>query len=301
MHNRSTRRAQNPMQRYRRLMLCIFLAWTAAHSSGCGTAIQPSALAAFSAGLAKTRQQTQTVFAAVNDLARTRSVELVIMKNEPGLTEDKFAVAVKPEQLREWDSAFVVLQNYATALGDLVSPNRPTQVKSASLGLMEELATNNTTNVKVPGAVQAAATQLASALVSAKAQSQAVAIMQQTDSDVRQVLGGLAEIIRTNLRQTARSNWSSALTEAQLKWANAVDSNNDAAKREAIKQFLGIIDQRDRQLAMLDDLHESLLLLADAHSAAARGAPIRVDGLVQIIDQHLTDARTTMEKINNNP
>lgn len=274
---------------------------------GCGSnRIQPQSLAELRTGVADTREQAQLAMAEANALARKQAVDRVVKLNKPALGEKDFIGAVARADVERWDNALAVLDGYINSVQYLTSPDRTAELEEAAVGFGNQLATGRTETVVPPG-VGAAVTELGKAIVEARANRQALAIMGQTDGEVRQLLSRMALAIydpdtNSGLRSTVLSNWNTAINGSdpatpQSRWVAAVEAGEaEPARRAIINDYLTMVDARDAQLAALDRLRASLLLLAGAHTSASRGQPADVDAIIARLGRHLDETQAVYKR-----
>jgi hypothetical protein len=126
--------------------------------------------------------------------------------------------------------------------------------------------------------------------------------MRKADPAVRAVLASMADAIgasdQTGVRGTVWSNWETRLAQGPVRdYSNAVRNNNDlAGKRAAAEAYLDLLDRRDAQLAALASLRQSLLLLADAHAAAAAGSRTDLAGTLALISRQLDETKSLFQR-----
>jgi hypothetical protein len=269
---------------------------------GCSTArVQQNGLADLRKGIADVREQARLAMTDANQLARDQAIVRVIALNKPALSEKDFIGAVSKDDIAKWDSSFAVLDQYLTAIQYLTAADRTAELENAAVDLGNQLATGMT-NTAVSPAVAAAFTQLGKAIVEARANKDALRVMQQTDGSIRLALNAMAQAIydpatNSGLRSTVLSNWNTAINgnEAAMplsRWVAAIDARADVAvKRQIITDYLQMLDARDAQLAALDHLRLSLTLLADAHSRAAQGQTADVSGIIAYVGRQLEETR----------
>jgi hypothetical protein len=265
--------------------------------AGCGGgAVRSDSLAELRQGVAAAREQARVVFGDSNELARERSLQRVLTSTRPVLREEDFAVIVEPIAIAHWDVAFGVFDDYVSALQQLASPERSEAFGNAAVDLGNQLATGRT-EVALHAGVVAAFTQLGRVLIEAKAQRDALSIIQMADPAVREALTLMADAVRDPVRIAVNANWRTALAQAGVEdWAPAVTANDQRAKVAAAERFLELIEKRDAQLAAVDGLRQSLLLLADAHTEAAKGTPADAATLIALADRHLSEAKALRER-----
>jgi hypothetical protein len=297
MSCRSKEKSQPPL-----VSVAVLLLLCAQALVGCGAkAVRPQDVTTFSAGVALVQQQSTLAFHAANALARDESIKYLLASTRPGITEKDFTPALDSKAIAAWDSAFAAMRAYASALQQLLSPDRPQALGNAAVSLGAELRQGKIGADISPGVATAFA-QLGEILVTLEASKDAQAVMQKADPPIRATLTILAEAIGANdqsgVRGTVWSNWQTRLAEGPTRaYAQAVRNNNNPdQRREAIESFATLLDQRDAQLMSLSALRDSLLLLADAHTAAAQGRPADAVGLIAIIDQQLDETRSLFSR-----
>ena len=281
----------------RRVWANALVLWALAVLVGCGgAAVRSDSLAELRHGVGAAREHAGVVFGGANDLARERSLRRILASTRPVLREEDFAVVVEPAAIAQWDAAFGVLDDYVSALQRLASPERGEAFGNAAVEFGEQLATGRT-DAALPAGVAAAFTQLGRVFIEAKAERDALAIMREADPAVREALTLMADAVRDPVRVAVNANWRTALAQAGVEdWSPAVAANDPRAKLAAAERFLELIEKRDAQLAAVDGLRQSLLLLADAHSEAAKGAPADAAALIARADRHVSEAKALRER-----
>jgi hypothetical protein len=255
----------------------------------------------FGQGVSQTRQQARIAFHDANALAREQAIQYVLATTRPGITEQDFTPALDPQAVAAWDTAFGLMESYASSLQQLLAPEHPAAFGNAVVELGSELKSGRV-GATVPPTVGTAFAQLGEILITIKAEDDARSAMRKADPGVRAVLTSMADAIgasdRTGVRGTVWSNWKTQLAEGPIRdYSNAVRNNNDmAAKRTAAEAYIDLLDRRDAQLASLASLRQSLLLLADAHSAAAAGSPADLAGTLALINQRLDETKSLFQR-----
>jgi hypothetical protein len=79
-------------------------------------------------------------------------------------------------------------------------------------------------------------------------------------------------------------------------FSRATAANDQASRRAAAEAYLAMLEQRDAQLASLASLRDSLLLLADAHTAAANGSGTDAAGIIAMIGEQVDQTRALFER-----
>jgi hypothetical protein len=269
--------------------------------AACQNTIQPDTVSKFSEGVAQTQTQAQAAFHDSNALARDESIEYVIATTRPGITEKDFAPALDPAAVAAWDAAFTAIESYASALEQLLSKDQTTQFTAAAVALGAELRTGQIGAEVSPG-VATAFTQLGEVLLTMEAQKDARTAMRKADPAIRDILTAMAGALGASnlqgLRGTVWLNWQDKLDKGPVEaYAEAVKNHNNLdQKRTAANAYVQMLSQRDAQLTSLTNLRQSLLLLADAHSAAANGSPLNVAGLIALISQQTDETKSLLDQ-----
>jgi hypothetical protein len=229
-------------------------------------------------GIAAARQQSEDQFAAANKLIRDRSVEWKVAQPSQILRQSDFPAAVPAQAAQQWSAAFDVLDSYAAALQSLVDPKNAAATGDAIGELGQELH-DGTLKAGLPGPVAAVVQTFGEALIQARAEKEATAVMRRTDAAFNQVVGQMAIAIGRrshepgSLYESVDAAWNaSVLPQLENQYA-ALPPGDDGARRQVLTAYLQAMDARDAQLAQLGQLSQSLLELGQAHSAAARGKP----------------------------
>ncbi|MFL6863427.1 MAG: hypothetical protein ACJ8DZ_10535 [Allosphingosinicella sp.] len=248
--------------------------------AGCatpGTAISADA-GALRVGVAAARQQSQDQFAAANKLIRDRSVEWKVAQPSQILRQSDFPAAVTPEAAQQWSAAFDVLDSYAAALQGLVDPKNATATGDA-IGELGQALNGGTLKAGLPPSVVAVFQTFGEALVQARAEKEATAVMRHTDAAFNQVVGRMAAAVGRpsdapgSLYDSVETAWNaSVLPQLENRYA-AIPASEADSRRQLLTEYLQAIDARDAQLGQLGQLSEALIALGQAHAAAARGKP----------------------------
>jgi hypothetical protein len=279
-----------------------------ATAAGCGETVSTDAINEFSTGVSQARQQSGVAVKDANKLAREASIRYVLASTQPGLSEDRFVTAVEPDDIARWDNAFAGMQSYCAAIQNLLSPDKSTAFEDAAIGFAKELKEGHAATDLPPG-VAAAFTQIGETVIAAAQQHAASTAMRRADPHVRDALTSMAKAIgedprgkrgaavqHVGLMGTVYTNWESALGPSRIRFAVATTQNNADERQAAITEFMDVLDRRDAELDALASLRQSLLLLADAHSAAARGQKQDADSFIALISQQLQQTQALFEK-----
>jgi hypothetical protein len=270
-------------------------------ATGCATT---SVSIATDAGVLRTgastvRTHAADAFQAGNEVARQNSIQrkLDLAEASPGhpadhsLREDDFPLAVARADIAKWDQAFVELGAYFVALQSLVDPARSSMTGDALTNLATQLQSGST-QASLPPGVAATFATLAQALVQARAEHEAAAVMRRVDPAFSALTQQMAEAIgadnNSGLRGTVWANWEATLAADRANYANA---QNATARRSIITAFLQAMDARDTQIRNLEQLRASILALGEAHSAAARGSRGDVMFWIDRVDSWLGDVK----------
>jgi hypothetical protein len=289
--------------RFRLAMHSVAIALALFLVSAC-TTVAPDTVTAFSVGVSDVRKQSDMAFQSANRLARDASIQLVLSSPMPGLSEDRFVVAVNASDIAQWDNAFAGLQSYAQALQSLLSPDKSKAASDAAVELATELKEGHA-NKELPAGVSAAFTQIGEAAIQAAQQHDALLAMQKADPGVRLALTAMANAIGqdprgkspaqlkdTGLMGTVYSNWQAALGPSVIQFAQATAAGTKGERKAALDDYLQVLDRRDAELDALTSLRRSLVLLADTHSAASRGQQQDTAALITLISQQLDETKS---------
>jgi hypothetical protein len=282
------------------LFACVLALSALVGCSGGLNTVRPDAVVQFSQGVARTQQQAQLAFHDANALAREQSIAFILASNKPGVAEADFTPALDPKAVAAWDSTFAALRSYAGAVAQLLSPDRPKALGDAAVALGTQLKQGKT-GVDISPGVATAFAQLGEILVALQAQRDAQAAMKRADPGVRAALTAMADALgehdQTGVRGTVWSNWTTRLALGPVKaYSDAARANDATARRAALDAYAAMLDQRDAHLVSLAGLRQSLLLLADAHTAAANGSPLDAAGVIALIEDQLAETRSLLDR-----
>lgn len=261
----------NPARRIQRLTAPALVLLAA---GGCSTATSAD-LTGFGRAASTLQTDAATTFAEANRLTRSVEVDRFVRSGAIALSERRFPAAVPPEVAAKWRGALGDLARYGNLLATLTGRGRGGVQTDAFRELGVQLNAGPTGADLDPG-VSAGFAALAGALIDLRAQSSARDILRRTDPKVRLLLTAMADAVGRNdgegLRGTVASNWITALSVQQRAYAVAATEKADGRQRQIVAEYLAGIERRDDQLAALAGLRSSLLVLADAHTAAANGS-----------------------------
>ena len=268
--------------------------------SGCARTVSSENLADFSQAATAISKQSELSFDKSNKLARDFAIERFIRSGRPGLTEDHFQGAVTRESTDAWKEALTGLSDYGTAVASLVDTKHGAQTTDALVALAGRLQSGHV-GLNINPKVATAFATFAGALIDARAQRQATRILQAADPSVQQLLSTMAEAIGANdsegLRGTVYRLGTQAVSPIQRSYGTAAEAHDEKAQRRLIGEYLTGLEARDAQLRSLENLRASLINLAAAHAAAARGGPATVGMLVAQIDYRLDETKRIYEAL----
>lgn len=224
-------------------------------------------------GLTLTREQATTAFTTTNATARDLDIARALANPVQNLREQDFPLAFAPDDIAKWSNAFTALDSYLGAIQGLVDPARAQRTADQIDGLAAQLR-EGATQLPVPAAASGLFATFAGALVQARAERSATAVMRRVDPAFSGVMGGLADAIgaddSSGLRGTARGYWAVRLGDLRAAYSQLPPTS--PGRRAAILDFIAAMDARDAQLQNLAQLRASVLALGAAHSAAAQGS-----------------------------
>jgi hypothetical protein len=261
------------------LMLCF--------AAGCPS-IQPARVTQFQQSTDTVHVQAQTTFRAINDLVTEDELDLVVKKKD--LTESDVAVMLAPTEIAKWEKAFSAVDSYCKSLAALLDPSLATDLEQSFVGAATELKTLDKNALPDP-IISTAFAEVAGMLIEAKAQADALKVASSADPSMQVVFTSMANAIGSN------DNKPGLITTVSKHWTNRMGVKDDefhrnfddfykahptpskdekttfeAAQRQIVLEYIQLRDQRDAQLLTLTSLRKSLLGLAEAHSALARGS-----------------------------
>jgi hypothetical protein len=261
---------------------------------GCARTVTSENLTGFGRAANDVSQQADLAFEESNKLARDVAVDRFVRSGLPGLSEQHFQGAIPRESMDAWQEALTGLSDYATILASLVDTNRGTQTSDAIVALGQKLQTG-AIGARIDPAVSTAFASLGGALIDARGQRIARGILTRADPSVQSLLTSMAESIGAHngegLRGTVFTNWNANLDPVRRAYAAAADKKQESTQRLLIGEYLAGLDRRDAQLRSLANLRTSLVNLAAAHSAAAKGAPATVGSLLAQIERRLDETK----------
>jgi hypothetical protein len=255
--------------------------------AGC-TTVQPARVSDFGQGVSSVKLQLDTSFADVNKMVTEDEVNRAVAL--PTLTEESFVVVLQRADIAKWDKAMSAIASYVANLTLLLSPDNANNFGTAS----EQLGTQLTQlGATVPPGVATGFAELGRLLIEAKAETDALAAARKADPGMQQVFSEMAAAIgESNLkgiRGTVWTHWIGRMAEPAPAFLRA--KGNPDARREIVLAYLDLRDKRDAQDLQLGSLRQSLLDLAAAHAALARGSNVGLAAAIGMVQQELDATR----------
>jgi hypothetical protein len=258
--------------------------------AGC-TTVPPAQVTAFAQGVDAVKLQLDTTFASINQLASEDEIDRVAAQSN--FTEEDLGVVLKPGDITKWDTAFGAMDTYAANLSLLISPDRANEFGTAAEGLGTAISKLDKDALPSPG-VSAGFIELGRLLIQAKAEHDAIQAARQANPAMEKIFSAMADVIgetkEKGLRNTAWSHWQLRITDRHAAFVGAKPD----ARRAILVAYVGLRDKRDAQDLQLGRLRQSLLDLAAAHAALARGSQADLATAIGRIQQEL-DATRALE------
>ena len=274
----------------------LTIAWVALLVTGC-TTVSPPRVTEFGQGVDKVKVQFDTAFTTINAMITEDEIDSAI--TAPTLTEEEVGVVLKGEDIAKWDAATSEIDQYVTNLGTLLSPDRPNDFSKALVDLGTEVKSLDPNLLPSPG-VAAGFAELGRILIESKAQTDALRIARATDPAMQQIFTEMATAIGDDhskgLRGTVYQHWILRMAIQRQAFLTANDKPD--VRRTIVMSFIALRDQRDAQDLQLASLHQSLMDLAAAHAALARGSDTDLATALAMIQQELTVTRTLYDQFN---
>jgi hypothetical protein len=267
--------------------------------AGCATPgpVVSDDMGALRSGIAAVRQQSQVSFTAANNLVREQAVDRKVRSPELILRQEDFPTPVTAAAAQQWSTAFDLLDNYAAALQDLVDPQHA-QDAGAAIGQLGDSLNGPTVKAGIPPVITGVFQAFGAALVQARAEAGAAAVMRRTDPAFAQLVGRMASAVGHgshepgSLYDAVESAWNDSVLPGLENRYKALSPGDETGRRQAIGAYLDAIAARDAQLTQLGQLAQSLLALGEAHAAAARGRPGDALFWIKRIDAQLDDIKS---------
>lgn len=262
--------------------------------SGCGRTLSSTDLVGFGSADAALERQAEFNFVEAPRIARVAVVDRFVRSPAVCLTEAPFPPAVPTDVAAAWRGAMLDLERYCLMLEMLSDSAQGKQTTEAFKRLGVE-PNSGAIGAGISPGVAAGFASLAGSLVQIHSEGRAREILRQTDPRVRQLLTPMSEAVGstdgTGLRGAVGSAWTASTGELQRAYAVAAIEGNEARKRSIAYDYLAALDRRQAQLNALSSFRQSLLALADAHTAAANGSRRPVGELLTIVEGRLDEVQ----------
>lgn len=265
--------------------------------AGCATpgAILDDSVGKVRAGVAAVDQQSRLAFTNANDLVREQEIHRAVLSPSTDLSEGQFAVAVTADDAVKWRASFGRLDAYLAALQLLVDTRRAATTSSNLNALGTELQ-SGVVGAELPTGVSGAFASLGGAIVQARAEKTATAVMRKTDPAFRATMEAMRDAIGPRegpgLAATVANQWLTISTRQSIDYAG-LRPDDLGGRDRAIRDFLKTTDAREAQLGDLAALRDSLAALEEAHTAAANGSSGDALYWIGRIDGILTDIKAS--------
>jgi hypothetical protein len=262
-------------------------------AAGCATVQQPQ-VEAFHQGVSAAKVQLDTAFASINRMVTQDEIDRAITL--PNLKDEDVIAVLDADSIARWDTAFAKIDQYAANLTLLISPDNAKDFGTATQGLADAIATLSPNSLPSP-TLSTAFAEFGRILIEVKGQHDAVAAARTADPGIQKVFSEMAAVIGESsqgagsLRGTLRSHWQLRMDDKRADFL-AVQGE---ARRSVVTNYIALRDQRDAQDLQLGMLRQSILDLAAAHGALARGSNIDLNSAVALIQQELDATRALAE------
>jgi hypothetical protein len=263
--------------------------------AGCPENTKTETVTKFSTACATAKGQLDTTFTSIDEFAAEDELSRGVSRT--ALNEDSFVTVIKPDDVAKWDNAFEKMDGYTQRLQALLSPEVPKNFEDSLVGFGTQLQKVRPEAVPDAGVATAFA-ELGRLLIAAKAERDAQTIAMHADPGIRQILTTMADVIgngsSNGLRGTVHTHWTVRMGEKQV--AFLAPDNTPALKQKLVLDYFAIRDKRDAQDLQLTSLRQSLLELADAHSAMARGATTDLAASVTMLKREFTETQSLYDQ-----
>jgi len=272
---------------------CALLGGLLLFAAGCATVQQPQ-VEAFHQGVSAAKVQMDTAFASINRMVTQDEIDRAITL--PNLKDEDVLAVLDAYSIARWDTAFAKIDQYAANLTLLISPDNANDFGAATEGLAGEIAKLSPNALPSP-TVATAFAEFGRLLIEVKGQHDAIAAARTADPGIQKVFSEMAAVIGESsqeaggLRATVRSHWQLRMDDQR---ANFLAVQGEA-RRGVVTNYIALRDQRDAQDLQLGMLRQSILDLASAHGALARGSNIDLNSAVALIQQELDATRALAE------
>lgn len=272
----------------------VLIAGSLLLTAGCAGTVQQPQVEAFHQGVNATKVQLDTAFASINQMVTQDEIDRAITL--PNLKDEDVITVLDADSIARWDTAFAKIDRYAANLTLLISPDNANDFGTATQGLADAIKALSPNALPSPS-VSTAFAEFGRILIEVKGQHDAVAAARTADLGIQKVFAEMAAVIGESsreagsLRATVRSHWQLRMADKRADFL-AVQGE---ARRSVVTSYIALRDQRDAQDLQLGMLRQSILDLAAAHGALARGSNIDLNSAVALIQQELEATRALAE------
>jgi hypothetical protein len=255
---------------------------------------KPDSIPAFREGVVIANQQTMSAFSDINEMLKRQQLDRAA--NQPTINEDLFAEGLPASSRATWSKIFLLMEEYADNLEQLISQNRRETVEEQ----LRELGVNFQTaaDESIPAGISAGFVKLGGLLVDIKAGQDALENMQKVDPAIQEIFSGMAFSIgnsqKEGVRLTVWSAWITELSKIQVEFLGAA---NEANKRRIAEKYLNTLYERDAHDLMLNSLRISFLSLGSAHSAMAQGNKLDASAFIKIVQNEYKAFREEVKRL----
>jgi hypothetical protein len=264
-------------------------------AAGCAT-VPASGVVQFQQNLAKAREHTDQTFDLINQQFQADALDRAVKLNR--LREDDIRQVITPVVRQRYSTAFNQMDQYASKLAELLSPNRAQECSDSVAKLGEGLKATDPQLLPSAGVATGIAA-LGQLLVEAKAQSDAMAVARQTDPAVQKICEKMFDAIGNGdendpgLRRLLQIHYNNKIKSIELEFSPAGGNPpNEQQKREIVQRYLATLADRDTQDAAMQSVAQTYLNLARAHSALARGSAV---DMASALDSIKAEIQATQE------
>lgn len=280
-------------------------------AGGCAS-VQPARVIQFQQSADTVHTQAQITFRAIDDFVTEDEIRLVVTKG--ALAESDVAVMLPPSEIGKWEKAFSAVDSYCKSLSALLDPALATDTENSIVAAATELKALDKNALPDP-IISTAFTQVGGLLIEAKAQGDALKTARSADPAMQVIFSAMAHAIGSDgdepgLIKTVSEHWTDRMAARENLFHRNFDafrqghpkpSDDDTAafetsQRQVVLGYIQLRDQRDANLLALTSLRKSLLGLAEAHSALARGSSPDLSATLSKLQAELDAAKALHEQ-----
>lgn len=279
----------------RRAVSTLFLTTALAIVSGCASTVSSEGIPAFRHGVATTSIQAGKTFNETNAFLRRQQIERAVTHN--ALSEEMFVDGLGADDISKWSRAFALMESYAGKLERLLSDDQ-------RAGVQEELAQLGYTidvnrKAGLPAETSAAFTSLGGLLISLQSEQDALAAIRKADPAIQAAFAAMMEAIGEHsdagVRGTVRTSWNTILARIDVReFRQGKDMN---ARRQAVLNYVGAMDERDAQDQLLQSLRTSLGALAKSHHELAAGRNRSAQAMLQFVQDEYKEYQEQLKVV----